>query len=113
MNQYIEYYFSSTSTANVSDRTNGVDSGRYYSLGNMFLCGDLISIESHYKSIRRSFQGSISDLLILIYSTSSVAVTNVRHSKRKSSFPMIAMHVDVIYELVWICRYAASISFFD
>ena len=49
-------------------------------------------------------------MVVYYYGDSVVKNGSFRH--RKESLPTITMHVDVIYEFVWIIRYVASRSIF-
>ena len=47
---------------------------------------------------------------MVLYSSGDGVVTNASFRHRNESLPTITIHVDTIYEFVWIIRYVASIS---
>ena len=61
---------------------------------------------SHDTSVMISFPRSISDSLIVVYSSGVVVVPKCKHRQRKDGLTTIVMHVEVF------CRYATSRSDF-
>ena len=75
----------------MSSGTNGMDSGRYLSVGSNCLCGECIYNIYHDVSKRMSFPRSIADFLMYVYSFGSGVVPHGNRRHRKEIPPTIAM----------------------